>query len=579
MLKGYLKNETVQADEKSILRALPIWPYHNNPHKIGCSAQRGICCKDPEMLMPWIKNLADFIDPCIVASEEDMLTALGCNILSTSEAWEYVERYFPTNLNNVDSSSYRKLLEKIARSGLRTSLNIAPNGHRILCSPRSLYDSNDEIFSAAFRGQEATRFLHKDFRGHSLDSFWKSTGLRARPASGDIDGADFLQCALAIKSRKGDISNTEISRDAEKVAAYLSWNRQSLRSWSDDIWSRLWDIDIFAVADGLSIPLDYQRSRMLELAQEKSHCSLKELGREADRPIIWSQKPFPKSRLTSFAFERLPNQGRPTATSVLWHVKHLIGMRGQVKPAEAAEYLRDLQASYEYLQDQAENTQKIPGIRSEKIWINLDTTDVEKIHLGDIESALCPAQQLCMNCPSDPLPLRVVRKFLVPYEKLLGILGCRSVIQPAKAAKRPMGDIGGSPMILAMREIQKFRQEGVFVDIIFQAQGMDKPAHKIFMAAVSKYCKSQFTGEWGEILRSKSMTIQVADIKFKTLSHMVDFAYTGEIEFDQVKDRSNNDEIAERLDDLLDLLRSTDMWILEQLHQLTEEHVIDHSDL
>ncbi len=545
MLKGYLKNETVQADDKSILRALPIWPYHNNLHKIGCSADRGICCKDAEMLMPWIENLADFIDPHIVASEEHMLTALGCNILTTAQAWGYVERYFPTNLHNVSSSSYRQLLEKIANSGLRTSLNIAPNGHRILCSPRSLYDCNDEIFSAAFRGQEATRFLHKDFRGQSLDSFWKSAGLRARPAPGDIDGGDFLQCALAIKSRKGDISNPEISRDAEKVARYLSFDRQSLRSWSHDIWSRLWDIDIFAVADGLSTPLDYRRARMLELAQEKSHCSLKELGRELHRRIIWSQKPFPKHGLTSYAFERLPNQGRPTATSVLSHVKHLIDIRGQVKPAEAAEYLRDLQASYQYLQEQAGDTKNIPDIQSENIWINLDTTDVEKIRLGDIESALCPAQRLCINCPSDPLPLRVVRKFLVPYERLLGILGCRSVIQPAKAAKRATAEIGGLPMILAMREIQKFRQEGVLVDIIFQAQGMDKPAHKIFMAAVSKYCKSQFTGEWGEILRSKSMTIQVADIKFKTLSHMVDFAYTGEIEFDQVKDRSNNEEIAE----------------------------------
>lgn len=528
--------------------------------------------------MPWMKNLAKFIRPEIVKKEQRSLEALGCKIMKVNEAWQHVLENFPTSLKNVNSKDYCKLMVKIAGSDVKISGKIAPNGHGILCNPGSLYDCNDQIFSAAFRHQEATRFLHKDLRGPSLDYFWKSVGLRARPASEDIDGADFLQCALAIKSRKGDFSNPEISRDAATVAACLHWDRSSLRSWTNDVWSKVSEIYMFAVADGVSTGPAYRRPRMHELAQRKSHCSLQELGREADRRIIWSQKPYAQSTPALYAFERLPNQGNPTAISVFCHLKHLIEMLRNVSIGELAEYLRDIQASYTYLQDKAEDTKRIPDIRSAEVWINLDTTDVDKIDANDITSALYPARLLCMNCPSDPLPLRVSRKFLTPYEKLLTILGCRSVIQPSKGARNPSENIG-LPMIAAMKEIQNFRQEGAFVDVIFQAEGMDKPAHMIFMAAVSKYCKAQFTGEWGRLLQDKIRVIQLDDIKFKALSQMVDFAYTGDIVFEPVTYRTNNDEIAERLDDLLDLLRSTDRWILEYLHQLTEDHVIDHSDL
>lgn len=530
------------------------------------------------MLMPWMKNLANFIRPDIVENEKRSLLALGCKIMTIRKTWQHVVEDFPSSLEAVNSAGYRNLLRKVASAGLEISEEIAPNGNGIFCNPSSLYDCNDQIFSAAFRHREAHYFLHKDLRGRDLDTFWKSRGLRARPTSGDIDGADYLKCAMEIKYRLSHISNPENTRDAATVATYLYWDSPSLHKWTDNDWSKLSEVGLFAVADGGSTPLAYRRPRMQELAQKKSHCSLQELGREADRRIIWSQKPFAEFTPAPYAFERIPSGGCPTAKSVFYHLTHLIGMRRNVNTTELVEYLRDIQASYTYLQDHAEDTREIPCIRSAEIWINLDTSDVDKINIDDISLALCPVRLLCMNCPSDPLPLKVVRKFLIPYEKLLAILGCQAVIQPPKGPKRPTGNIG-LPMVSAMKQIQKFRQVGAFVDIIFQAEGREKPAHKIFMAAVSEYCRVQFTGEWGQLLRDKTVVIELDDIKFKALSQMVDFAYTGEIEFRQVTDRANNDEIAERLDDLLDLLRSTDRWILEYLHQLTEDHVIDHSDL
>lgn len=531
--------------------------------------------------MPWIKNLADFIKPAIVMQERKSLSALGCTMMTIQEVWQSVEEGFPKSLATVSSEDYCNLLKKIDGADLNISVKIAPNGQGIFCHPSALYDHNDEIFKTAFRHKEAQFFLHKDLRGRDLDSFWKAKGLRNRPTSGYISEKDFLLCANEIQLRIGNISNPENVLDAAKVAEYLCWDRPCFHNWTDDTWKKLSEVGIFAVADDVSTQFAYRRPRMQELAQKQAHCSLRQLGREVDRRIIWSQKPFAKTMPVPFAFEKIRGGGNPAVMSVFNHLSYLIGAHKSVSSNELAEYLRDIQASYTYLQDHAVETSQISCIRSAEMWINLDTSDVGKIKVDDISSALCPARLLCMNCPSDPLPLKVARKFLVPYERLLAVLGCPSVVQPPKEPKRATANnTAALPMVSTMKQIQKFRQEGTFADIIFQAEGRDKPAHKVFMAAVSEYCRVQFTGAWAQLPRdNKPEVIKFDDIKFKTVSQMVDFAYTGEVNFSVVMDHANNEEIAERLDDLLDLLRGTDRWLLASMHQLTEDHVIDHSDL
>ena len=471
--------------------------------------------------MPWIKNLADFMSPAIVRKERKSLLALGCHMMTIQEVWRYVEDGFPKRLVTVSSEDYCNLLKKIDGVDLQISVKIAPNGQGIFCHPSALYDYDDEIFRAAFRRKEAQFFLHKDLRGRDLVSFWKSKGLRTRPALGYISENDFLLCATEIQDRLNNTLNLEDILDAAKVAEFLRWDRPGLHNWKDDIWEKLSEIDIFAVADDLSTQFAYRRPRMQELAQKQSHYSLRQLGREIDRRIIWSQKPFAKTMPVPFAFERIPGGGNPRVMGVFNHLTYLIGAHKTVSSTELAEYLRDIQASYTYLQDHAVETSQITFIRSAEMWINLDTSDVGKIKVEDISSALCPARLLCMNCPSDPLPLKVVKKFLVPYERLLAVLGCPSVVQPPKEPKRVTeNNTTGLPMISALKQIQKFRQEGTFADIIFQAEGRNKPAHKVFMAAVSEYCRVQFTGAWAQLPRdNKPEVINLDDIKFKTVAN------------------------------------------------------------
>lgn len=77
-----------------------------------------------------------------------------------------------------------------------------------------------------------------------------------------------------------------------------------------------------------------------------------------------------------------------------------------------------------------------------------------------------------------------------------------------------------------MTEMRELKDQRQLTDIILEAEGIQYPAHKIFLAAVSKYCKAQFAGEWGRLLQNKA-TVHLEGLRTKTLSQMIEFAYTG----------------------------------------------------
>lgn len=578
---------TISMEDKTILRALPIWPCLSGQISGKLlrftSANNGRFCKHTDMLMPWVRDSETFVNPKIIQPIEGTLKKLGIDFMTADQVWNHIKQDFPRNLNDWSPMSFRKFISYIFSNGLRPSNNIAPNGNGVFCLPNSLYDHTDPLFLAAFRNQEKVRFLHPDLRLDSLRAFWVAVRLRVRVNRLIHDATDFLQCALAIEDR--DCDSSGFDQDAETVAKYLVWDNSSFRNWSNETWSRLFKVRMFHVADDINENLEYRQDRMRELAMEKSHCSLEELGRHEDKRIIWSQMPFCKNEPVSFVFESSPNKGYIPVKIVLSHLKYLVDMREEIDSADMPEYLKDIQASYAYLQERFEETRLIKDIQKAKIWVNVDTTEVEKISYSDLESCLTSASLLCMNCPTDPLPSKVARKFLVPYEKLLKSLGCPSVTQPPRLKPSPAPST--LPMDAAMAEIRTLRDQQEFIDVVFEAEGVRKPAHKVFMVAVSRYCRAQFVGEWGRQLREQQQqeqeqeqrVIRLQDMRYKTLSEMVDFAYTGTADWPPLADQTDTDEVASRLDDLLDLLQATDMWFLDRLHQLAEEYIIENCDL
>lgn len=155
-------------------------------------------------------------------------------------------------------------------------------------------------------------------------------------------------------------------------------------------------------------------------------------------------------------------------------------------------------------------------------------------------------------------------------------LGCKSVKQPTSAAPAPSSDTRELSLAAAMAEMRDLRDQNQLTDVILEAEGIQHPAHKIVLAAVSKYCKAQFAGEWGRLLQHQA-TIHLEELRATTLSQMIDFAYTGDFQWPQLQDPEDNTEIADRLDELLDLLDGTNMWMLDRLHGMTQDFLTSQS--
>lgn len=585
MLLKYLRSN-LAINFKTVLQRLPVWlsfqPSQLTKTSKYIPAEGAVFCKTSKLLLPWVvRSLCNLISPAIVDRSSKELKSLGVYVVPPAEIWKRTQQYQPETLMNIPGSDYSAFVQELANNKIKPKTAIAPNGWGILCKASSLYDHKDEIFTSAFSTEYQTRFLHVEMQDCSaLHDYWISLGLRSRGPTKVFNPEDYVQCAIAIQARWQPTEPCQpqtFCQDARKVAAYLHWDTPSLRKWPGSSWGEIAKVRMFRVDDDFSKQPLYRRSRMSEKALKHDHCSLLGIGIKQDVRIIWSQLPFLNHEPVEFVFGCIPGHCRPTAITVFEHLKYMVSQCNQMSNKDLTEYVKDIQASYTYLQENSESAGRVSDIQETKIFFNIDATELDGISATDLEQSLTSAKFLCLNSPVDAGIIKVSRKFLVPYEKLLKSLGCKSIVQPQNRAPRPSSD-QTSPLITAMTRILSLRDQRQLIDVVFEAEGCEKPAHRIFLAAVSEYCRAQFSGEWGLVL-SRQAKIQIPDMTFATLSQMVDFAYTSKIDWPKVQDPGNNDEIAKALDELLDLLQATDMWLLGRLHTMTENEVIDNAKI
>lgn len=560
----------------AILRDLPVWPnagaVSDSQRDVAyVSAADGYFCSHRVMLMPWLDGLDRFVDPRIEKATIP-LTKLDITSMSVSSVWDHVAKNYPETLpSTVNLDQYGELIKFIASHGLLPAESIAIDGDKKMCQPSSLYDHQDAVFSAAFREQKSTRFLHSVLQLPWLHDFWCRLHLRRSQVK--VDSLTLIDCARAISTRMSDNPSQELFRDASIVVDYLF-----TCSWPEDVRYEILSLKIFPVREDVSRQKAFRQERMRALAALQSHFSLEDVGRQCDERILWSQVPFLRNPAGEVVLRnQLPKDGAPPAEMVFRHLEYLVNIKDEVSLTDFVEYLKDIQATYAYLQDEAASTKLIPEVREAVVWANLEISEIDKITIQDFKSSLTPAKLLCMNCPADPLPIKVARKFLVPYEQLLRSLGCPTVWQPEET-KMPLSTQSDDllvPMASAMAKIRHLRDQHQFVDVIFEAEGQGKPAHRIFMVAVSDYCKAQFAGVWGRLLKPQ-IKIHLEDMTFKALSQMVDFAYTGEVRL-PMNEPEDNEELATQLDECLELLEGADRWLIERVHTLAEEHILNRA--
>ena len=404
-LSNYSKSEDVP--RKPTLLSLPVWPRIKRVETSQLSehlaAEEARFFNHKELIMPWVKELNQFVDPGVVETEESSLPKLGLKLTTVEAFWQHIKEDLPSKVvDKVSRQHHLLLVQCLAKHSIKTSATIAPNGNGMLGKANDLYDHDDEIFKSAFHEEESAHFLHSDFR--NLRSYWVSIGLRARPATKVMNGEDFLQCALALDRRyKPPMWNQVFDQDASVVSAYLWYDQPAFESWSFSIWEQVFKARMFEVQQNVSGQPSYRQGRMRQIAQEHTHCALQDAARKTDMRVLWSQMKFLKDNPAASVFVKIRGGGSPSAGLVYTHLKFLISKRSDVTQRDLQEYLKDIQACYNHLQDNANLTKGISGIREAQIWFNLDTTQVDLVSKDSLQSPTS-ASLLCLNCPGRQNP-------------------------------------------------------------------------------------------------------------------------------------------------------------------------------
>ena len=160
------------------------------------------------------------------------------------------------------------------------------------------------------------------------------------------------------------------------------------------------------------------------------------------------------------------------------------------------------------------------------------------------------------------------RKFLAPYDSLLARLGCPKFSQPEAPAPRASTEatqVSLGPMMNALRINNEF------TDVVLEAEGERLSAHKTVLAANSKFFKARFSEQWD---RNHDRVITFEE-PICTLSIMLDFAYEGEYDAPILEDPEDPEEIADRLDEILDTLSFADRWDMLPLRDQVEDFLTE----
>ena len=468
------------------------------------------------------------------------------------------------------------MIKCLHSNNIRTQSNIVPNGYGFLCKAETLYDHNDPMFQAAFREDSKSLqfFVKERYRG--LREYWMIIGLRQQLNSNVYLPEDYLACVRAMEARFSRIPiDNNFNSDSAKVAGYLTWDKPCLHNWYFNVWDEISKARIFTVQKGFPQESSFRQPRMQTLAHRYTHCSIQQSGRRSFRRVLWSQLPLLTNPPADYVYSQIPACVNPDISVVYKHLLFLMEIHADVLPGDIVEFLKDVQACYDFLQFHVANASQLKGIRQAMIWFNLDTTEIENVTPEQLAESVITADRLCINAVAEPYPFKNTRKFLTPYEKLLKALDVQAVVM--REIDLPKENEGNeTPSDFIAKSYRQLRDQAELLDVDFVAEGISTPAHKLALASVSAYCKKQFSGAWGQLLAQSGHNTITLDIKHQSLSRMVDFAYDGTVAWTPLPVETTDDQVADRLDEVLDLLQCADMWLMPHLHRITETYLLRH---
>lgn len=123
----------------------------------------------------------------------------------------------------------------------------------------------------------------------------------------------------------------------------------------------------------------------------------------------------------------------------------------------------------------------------------------------------------------------------------------------------------------------ELREKGKLVDVSFSAEGVTVSAHKVVLAAVSRYCSAQFSGIWSQ--PTGPIAFDYGCESVSTLRTLVAFAYGIPYKGPALQNEEDTEEIANKLDEILDVLVCANAWQMDDLRNQVEDFLIDKAEI
>jgi sacsin len=298
--------------------------------------------------------------------------------------------------------------------------------------------------------------------------------------------------------------------------------------------------------------------------------------------ICWSQTPFPVQQPADEVMAAFKS-GKPSILMVWKHLLHLKDQSQQLQSDQLSDFLKDLQQTYKFLQDNDCDDISWEA-RRKPVWLNLVSFNSTRLLLSDVKNSWVQAQFLLLSSPCDRGEMKAVKAGLLRYEPLLRKMGCNAVTYVT--VERPV--LHESHSIAS--SLQAMREKGELLDVEYISQGRSIKAHRVVLAAISEKCRIQFKKQWVEQSNTVNGVLIVKYEQFDaagdedetflthhTLTTMIDYAYDKAIDWTGVQVLPNDDADTRqaKLDKLLDLLKGADFWLIPALKSQVEAKIID----
>ncbi|KAH0563531.1 hypothetical protein GP486_001901 [Trichoglossum hirsutum] len=585
LIREFIKNSgpsPIQEYTRSTMRLLPIWPSVDRSAPY-VAAKDALAISNAVLLVPWLHQRSRFIKPEYLKNHDRVLSQLEILELDVPTIFSnHILKSLPASLSPDEMKQYRAMLDVVAKEPNlllhHRGSSLVANGLGVMKMASELYDHEDDVYSSAFGLHDSSRFLHPDLRKHRRT--WIKMGLRGGPNS-PIDGSEYLACIQSLKARINNLQTSDVPPSLCRVISNAVLQGLARLAPDPDRHTRkliTQEQVVYSGAVGQSEP-GFRQTNAHKFKEQKTLLSLSEVVRREHAPYCWTQAQFSHNDLPRPGFQALMISGAPPVSMVWDHLRALVEVAKTLQVWDVKRYLDDLSSTYRYLQENTDdNTFDRTLYRSEeKVWLNIDVPTPLLPTVTDINSAWMDVPHLLLFCPYDPGDMQSVRSYLTPYQELLKRCGCQPILTPTwRETERPPSSEsmpGG---------VSRLWKDSKLTDITFETKGQQRvSAHKLVLAAASEKYEALFTGGWASSPDVTNGRIVLDRINHATLIRMLDFAYHDRLDFQSLQAHSGDEpsEIADKLDDLVDLLAGANEWLMTRLHSEVEYQIMTSARL